>query len=131
MTSRFLFNLTLAVLGGFLVVATMAWAAPVASALTLAIGIGATAVALTMAGFSGRNVHRGIGMAAAVLGAWTIVASVVFVPTTVVWLGFASALGLVGLALIGLIAHELYTERVVHELEVVPAAERGREPIAA
>jgi hypothetical protein len=70
---------------------------------------------------------------AVALGAWTIVASLVFAPTTVVWLGFASALGFVALAVAGLTAHELTTERVVHSLTVErnPMARSGREPIAA
>ena len=60
-----------------------------------------------------------------ILGAWTIVASLVFSGGVVTWLGFASGAAIVGLALIGLTLHELYTERVVHSFEVsAPAAER-------
>ena len=53
-----------------------------------------------------------------ILGAWTIVASLVFAGSVVTWLGFASAVVFVGLALIGLTFHELYTERVVRSFEV-------------
>lgn len=131
MTSRFLSNLTLAVLGGFLVVATMAWTGGTVVALTFAVGIAATVVGLAMLAGIRHRTQRGIGAITAALGAWTIVASLVFASGTVHWLGFASALGFVGLAITGLVAHELHTERVVHELEVVPAHERGREPAAA
>ena len=62
---------------------------------------------------------------AAILGAWTIVASMGFAPITVLWLGFAAALGFAALGIAGLIVHEYETERVVHELEVVAPAERG------
>jgi hypothetical protein len=44
------------------------------------------------------------------------------------WLGFAAALAIGLLAVAGLIAHELSTERVVHSLAV---SERRSEPIAA
>jgi len=78
-----------------------------------------------MAAFAGRAPQRGIGGTAAILGAWTIVASMVFAPITVLWLGFAAALGFAALGIAGLIVHEYETERVVHELEVVAPAERG------
>jgi hypothetical protein len=55
---------------------------------------------------------------ASVLSGWTIVASQVFVQTTVQNLALASGLGLAALAIIGLTAHELDSERVVHSLEV-------------
>jgi hypothetical protein len=59
-----------------------------------------------------------------------IVESLVFAPTTVLWLSFASAIALVALALSGLTAHELTTERVVHSFEVEHAP-ASREPVAA
>jgi hypothetical protein len=52
------------------------------------------------------------------LGAWTVLASLVFTGSTVTWLGFASGAAFVALALIGLTLHELLTERVVHSIEV-------------
>lgn len=70
-----------------------------------------------------------VGGLVAVLGAWTIVASLVFVPTTAATLGFASALGFVALGVVGLTAHELTTERVVHSLEV-EESEGARRPLA-
>lgn len=52
------------------------------------------------------------------LGAWTIVAAVVFGGAAVSWLGFASGAALLTLALIWLTLHELRTERVVHSFAV-------------
>ena len=75
--------------------------------------------------------QRVIGGVGVVLGAWTIVASLVFVPASVVPLGFASAIAFVGLGLVGLTAHELSTERVVHSLKLVDELpterQRGRD----
>jgi hypothetical protein len=51
------------------------------------------------------------------------VASIVFSASVVTWLGFASGIGFVGLALIGLTLHELHTERVVHAFDVRTTAE--------
>lgn len=43
------------------------------------------------------------------------------------WLGFAAAAALVAIAVFGLTAHELTTERVVHSLEVDRKSVGGRE----
>jgi hypothetical protein len=55
------------------------------------------------------------------LALWSAVASVVYTGTTLTWLSFGEGLGFVGIALIGLVAHELKTERVVHAFESIPA----------
>jgi hypothetical protein len=136
MSIRYLSNLALAVAAGFLVVATQAFTAPTAAALTFAIASGVTIVGLYMAAARSTIAQRVIGALVSVLGAWTIVASLVFVPATAVTLGFASALGFVALGVIGLTAHELTTERVVHSLEVeqsegVRRPHNDRQPAAA
>lgn len=48
----------------------------------------------------------------------------VYTGTTLAWLSFGEGLGFVGLALIGLVAHELQTERVMHALEAMPSDAR-------
>jgi FtsH-binding integral membrane protein len=118
MSTRYFSNLTLALIGGFLVVATMAFAPVTAAWLTFAIAVGATVISLYMIAFEKSLVQRSLGGLLAILGAWTIVSSLVFAPSTVVWLGFASALAFVAVAVIGLTVHELTTERVVHSLDV-------------
>lgn len=137
MSTRFLFNLILAVAAGFLVVATQAFAPVTVAWITFGIAVGTVMLSTGALALRTGLVQRLLTAAALIIGIWTIVASLVFFPTTVVWLGFASALALVGLAVVGLILHELTTERVVHSLEVgyAPRAERertnAREPIAA
>ena len=124
MNSRYVTNIGLALMGGFLVVVSQAWSVSVFMWVMLGIGAAAVALAGSIAlpgrGRSQRILDGIIG----VLGAWTIVASLVFGGTVVTWLGFASGVALVALAVIGLSIHELYTERVVHSFEVrTPAAE--------
>lgn len=118
MNSRFLSNTVLSVLGAFTVVASMVWAPT--TFMWLMLGTGILAVALAGAGaIKGRgNAQRSLDGAIGILGAWTIVASLVFAGSVVTWLGFASGVAVVALALIGLTLHELYTERVVHSFEV-------------
>lgn len=132
MSIRYLFNTVLTLAAGFLVVATQAFAPGTIVWLGFGIGIGATVLS---AGIITRRVglaQRLFGVAALLIGAWLIVESLVFAPATVLWLSFASAIALVALALSGLAAHELTTERVVHSFEVEHApANREREPVAA
>lgn len=136
MSTRYLLNLLLALVAGTLVVFTQAFGVGTVSTLVFAFAIGLTVLALASAVMPTTITQRVIGAAATIIGAWTIVASLVFSATTVLWLGFAGALGILGLALIGLTVHELTTERVVHSLEVArraPAAEPRdeREPLLA
>lgn len=131
MRIRYLSNLVLALVAGFLVVATQAFALPTVKWLTFAIAIGATVISLGTGAVRIPLAQRLISAVAAVIGVWTIVASLVFSLHTVMWLGFASAVALVGLAVIGLTVHELSTERVVHSIEVEQSSRAPREPLAA
>jgi hypothetical protein len=124
MSTRFLSNLALALVAGFLVVATQAFAPGALAWISFGVAVAITVIGLGML-LSHRLVQRAVAALATVIGAWTIVASLVFAPTTVVWLAFASGLAVVGLGLVGLTAHELSTERVVHSLDI------EREPAAA
>jgi hypothetical protein len=53
----------------------------------------------------------------AVISVWTIVASLVFSPTTAQHLALASSLAISGLALVGLTTHELSHRRAVQPVE--------------
>ena len=128
MRTRFFYNSVLALTAGFLVVATQVFAPVTVAWITFGIGVGITAAALAIVPLRTSRVQRALSGLTVVLGAWTIVLSLVFAPTTVIWLGFASALAFVALAFAGLTAHELSTERIVHSLDI-PV--RDREPIAA
>lgn len=128
---RYFSNLVLALIAGFLVVATQAFALPAVQWLVFAIAVGATGLSLGTLVIDRNITQRVVSLIAGVVGGWTIIASLVFGPSTVMWLGFAAALALVGLALGGLTVHELTTERVVHSLEVEREPSMRREPIAA
>jgi hypothetical protein len=132
MRIRYLYNTGVALAAGFLVVATQSFSAAVVAWLTFGIAAAITLAALGILAAPSGLVHRILGGLTLTLGVWTIVASLVFVPTTVLWLGFASALAFVGLALAGLTIHEFTTERVVHSFEVGQLDNRRhREPAAA
>jgi hypothetical protein len=131
--TRYLSNLALTLAAAFLVVAEFAFMVGTAAWLTFALGIVFVGISTFMVVTGPGIIQRAIGGISLVLGGWTIVASLVFAPSTVMWLGFASAVALVALGVIGLTVHELTTERVVHSLlvEREPVARREREPIAA
>lgn len=57
------------------------------------------------------------GMAS--VAVWEIVQSAVFAPSISRWLTLANGLVIAVLACVGLVAHEVCTERVVHVIEVV------------
>jgi membrane-associated phospholipid phosphatase len=118
MNSRFLTNSVLSVLGAFTVVASMVWIPSTFMWLMFGAGVLSVALAGGIAIRGRGNAQRALDGTIGILGAWTIVASLVFSGSVVTWLGFATGAALVGLALIGLTLHELYTERVVHSFEV-------------
>lgn len=124
MSSRFLSNTALSIAGAFAVVASQVWAPATFMWLMFAVGVLAVGLAGAIALKGRGNAQRALDGTIGILGAWTIVASLVFSGSVVTWLGFASGAAFVGLALTGLALHELYTERVVHSIEVRHSAER-------
>jgi hypothetical protein len=118
MNSRYLTNAALAVIGGFTIVASHVWVP--ATFMWLMFAAAAVALLLSAAAVlrSRGNAQRGLDVIVGILGAWTIVASLVFSGSVVTWLGFASGVAFVAIGFIGLTLHELYTERVVHSIEV-------------
>jgi len=143
MRTRYFSFLALAIAAGFLVVASQAFAAPAIAGVALGVGIGMGVCSVGIV----LRFHRHIpslvaGALTALVSAWMIIASQVFSLGTVQDLTFAEALGIVGISIAALTAHELSTERVVHSLalrtadasdyeEHVPQrSDRMREPIA-
>lgn len=125
MFSRYLLNLSLALAAGFLVVATQAFVITTVVTLVFAVAIGMTVIALGAVIKAGTSpVARASAALAVITGAWTIVASLIFANGVVSTLGFAGALGILALAIIGLTAHERSADRVVHSLHVT-----DREPM--
>ena len=127
MNSRYLTNLALAVIGAVVVVVSLAWTPSTFMWIMLGSGIAGMTLAGTAALPRRGLAQRTLDGLIAVLGAWTIVASLVFSGSTVTWLGFASGITFVALAVIGLTLHELSTERVVHSFEVTPGARQYAE----
>jgi hypothetical protein len=124
-SSRYLSNLALILGAGFLVVATQAFAPSTVVWLTFAISIGVLLVSMWLIFGPPMTVYqRVLGGFIAALAAWMIVASLVFAPGTVLWLGFGFAIAYVFAGVVGLTIHELTTERVVHSLEI------ERKPVA-
>lgn len=123
MSTRYLTNITLALLFGFLVVASQAFVPATMTWLMLGIGAAALAIVVPAMALARRGyVQLGLDGLIGIVAIWTIVAGLVFSGLAVTWLGFASGVGIVALAIIGLTVHELSTERVVHSLEVHEAA---------
>lgn len=120
--------------GGFLVVAVFAWAPVTVAWLGFAVSIPLVLFGLAMAyaalrGGAAAGERVGVtmlGLITSVIAGWTIVASLVFAPTTARWLIFASACAHVTVSMASLVIREITTERVVHHLEV-----GDREPVAA
>jgi hypothetical protein len=131
--ARWMLTLALAAAGIFLVVASYAFAASTATGLSLAVGLGIVAVGVGLLAVSRRGrqyiavpardvrvaIWEAVALATIAVAAWNVVQTRVFDATTGRWLTFADSLGIVAIALIGLVVHELSTERVVHSLEVV------------
>jgi hypothetical protein len=119
MRIRYISYLSLGVAAAFLVVATYAFSLSTIVALSLGLGIAMLAVSLGVAARYRSDLSTlVVSGAIAAVSAWMIVSSQVFAQSTVDDLTFASALAVGALAAIGLTAHELDTERVVHKLEV-------------
>ena len=125
MSLRFMSNLLVALAGGFVVVCSEAFSAGVTGWIALGTAIGILA-GLTVAQLDRTRslVQRCLDAVVVGLGIWTIIASVVFAGATLTWLSFAEGLGFVGLAVAGLMLHELSTERIVHTLAPVEGARR-------
>jgi hypothetical protein len=126
MNSRYLSNMALALLGGFLIVTSQAFAVGTFCWLMLGVGIATLVITAPAIAIGSRGAaQRGLDYVFTLLGAWTIIASQVFAGGAVTWLGFASGAALVALGIAGLSAHELSTERVVHSFELHASAPDG------
>jgi len=118
LSPRFALDTAAVLGGGFLAVSAMTFSAPVAGWL----GFGVFTAAAVIGAFSAALTHRnsqtfGHGMLGLV-SLWSLIAALVFSGTALTWLVFANALALVAIAFGDLTAHELTSERVVHQLDV-------------
>jgi hypothetical protein len=122
LSPRYALDTTAVLAGGFLAVSAMTFSTHVAGWLGFGVSTAvllAAATATVFARTAGRRLSHG---ALAVTGLWSLVAALVFTGTALHWLVLADALLLALVALADLTAHELSTERVVHELDVRTAA---------
>lgn len=114
MTSRFLSNLLVLLVGALMMGAHLAFAPPAAAWLMFA---GACAVAMAVAGalpVRGRGTpQRLLDLCVLTIAAWSVIASRTFDAGTASWLGFAEGGTCALCALGGLIAHEVRMQRGV------------------
>jgi FtsH-binding integral membrane protein len=119
MRIRYLSYLSLGVAAAFLAVATAAFPLSTVTALSFGMGIAMLVLSLGVAARYRKDVPSLVVSAGiAAVSLWTVVSSLVFSQGTVDDLAFASALAIGALSVVGLTAHELGAERVVHSLEV-------------
>jgi peptidoglycan/LPS O-acetylase OafA/YrhL len=124
MRIRYLSYIALGIAAAFLIVATAVFPLDTVVELTLGVSIAMLVVSLGIAErFRQDATSVFVGLASAAVSAWMILASQLYSASTLDDVTFGSAIAVAVLALIGLTAHELTTERVVHRLEV-----RSREP---
>jgi type IV secretory pathway VirB2 component (pilin) len=125
MSQRFISNVALAIAGAVVVVASQAFSASLTGWLTFGVSLGALALLAVVQRDRARGrLQRMLDIATGALALWSAVASVVYTGTTLTWLSFGEAIGFVVLAVVGLVAHELSTERIVHAFEAIPADAR-------
>ena len=125
MSPRFISNVALAVAGAFIVVASQTFTPSVTGWLTFGVSLGALALLAVVQLDRGRgSIQRMLDAGIGALALWSAVASVVFTGTTLTWWSLAEGIGFVALAVVGLVAHELRTERIVHAFEAIPAEAR-------
>ena len=109
--------MALAVAGAVVVVATQAFRPSVVGWVTFGVALGV--LGLLILGARGQKQSM-LDLGTGALALWSAVASVVYSGTTLTWLSFSEGCAFVALAIVGLVDHELKTERVVHPLEAVP-----------
>ena len=125
MSPRFISNVVLAVAGAIVVVASQTFTHSVTGWLTFGVSLGALALLAFVQVDRGRGaIQRLLDAGTGALALWSAVASVVFTGTTLTRLSLAEGIGFVALAMVGLVAHEVRTERVVHAFEAIPADAR-------
>ena len=131
MSQRFYTNLAFAVVGGAVVVVSQAFRPSVTGWSMFGVSLGVLALlGLSQLDSPRDRAQQVLDAGTGALVIWSAVASVVYSGTTLMWLSFGDALGFVGLGIVGLIAHELSTERVVHSLAPARSSESAM-PAAA
>jgi hypothetical protein len=116
-STKYVTNALIALLGGLMVVFSMAVSAHVAGWIAFGVSIGLVALsALAQLDVSRGLVQRLVDLGVVATAGTLIGASVFFTGTTLTWLVFALALGVTGLAFTGLTIHEIQSWRAMHGL---------------
>jgi FtsH-binding integral membrane protein len=117
MSARYLTNLSTALLGGFLVVISMALAADAGAWVAFGVAIGVLAIAVLAQLELGRGLlQRLLDVGTGLVAVTLIVTSLVYAGTAVTWIVFGLALGFVGTGVAGLTLHEIDSWRAEHGL---------------
>lgn len=124
---RYASYLVTALVAGFIVVVTQAFAPSTAAWIAFGAGVFFICAAVGQAAWT-TLAHRLVQLGTLVLGILIVIESLLATGSSVQWLSFAGALGVLALSLIGLTIHELSTERVVHSLEVSSQKSNARQP---
>ena len=129
---RFVSWLAIGVAAAFLVVATASFSLSTIKWLAFAVTILTLAVSSGVSYRYRRHIPTLVtGLPRAVVSGWTIVASLVFSPSTVQNLALASALAISGLAIVDATEHELANEHaLMHSLRDSGERESGLAPAA-
>jgi len=133
LSGRFILDNLFVVSGAFLVAAALAFSAPVAGWIGFGVFTGLAVIAGTSAALA-RNTGRKAGHGLLALAAlWSLIAALAFSGSVLMWLVLADAVLVGVIALADLAAHEVTTEKVVHQLVVTgtPAAANGHSTTAA
>jgi hypothetical protein len=123
MRLHFFSRLALLLVAGFLVVASQIWTGDTLK-LLFVIGGAAMIAGAAIDALRADTAQRALDGMIGLLGAGTVVQAFAFEATNLKWWSFACACALGALSTIGLVLHEMSTERVVHELSVSKTRER-------
>ena len=125
MSPRFISSISLALAGAVVIVVSQAFTANVTGWVIFGVSLGALALLATQGDRARGRVEWMLRVATGALAIWSAVASVVYSGSTLTWLSFGEAAGFVVLGVLGLVAHELEDERIVHEFHAIPAETRN------
>ena len=130
--SRFISWLALGVAAAFLVVASASFSPGAVAWLAFAIATGALVVSAGIAYYARSSAaSMYTALVVVVISAWTIVASLVFSPSTAQHLALASSLAISGLAVVGLTTNELSHDHAAHSVTDRPTEREGKLAAAA
>jgi hypothetical protein len=129
MSSRFITNVVALVASAIVVISSQTFAGGTLKWIAFGIALGVLGMtAVAQASRSRGRAQRVVDAIVGLVAIWSAVASMVFDRSALTWLTFGDAVALFTVAIAGLAAHELSTERVVHHLAAGEPAVKASEP---